>query len=283
MFCADKGESVPYWSAKHKMKTFEFFANHPVFSLDEAAKALVPPGGRSGTVERLKHYREKGQLMLVTRGIYALVPAGMNSNQFRPDPFLVAAAVRPDCIFSHHSALELLGAAHSVWNRYSVYAAKRRKPLSLEGASIFFMEHPAQMRSESNKGFATQRVERRGKMLLVTSPERTLVEGFRRPALAGGLEELVQSAGGFPTLDLDLLKEILQRYDIALLWAATGWFLERFQKVFHVSDDYLGKIERLRPCSPQYLERNLRGGWQNSRWNLILPDVLKQLKENDAN
>jgi hypothetical protein len=37
----------------------------------------------------------------------------VESNQ--PDPFLVAAAVRPDSVFSYHSALEFLGAAHSVW------------------------------------------------------------------------------------------------------------------------------------------------------------------------
>jgi hypothetical protein len=42
-----------------------------------------------------------------------------------------------------------------------------------------------------------------------TGPERTLVEGFCRPSLAGGLEKLVRSASGFSTLDLDLLEKVL--------------------------------------------------------------------------
>ena len=47
-------------------------------------------------------------------------------------------------------------------------------------------------------------------MLETTGPERTLVEGFRRPALSGGLEELVRSASAFPTLDLGLLGKVLR-------------------------------------------------------------------------
>lgn len=263
------------------MKTNEFFATHPVFSLDEATKVLHPPGGRKGTVERLKYYLEKGQLKLITRSIYAVVPPGVRPQQFQPDPFLTAVAVRTDSLFSHHSALELLGTAHSIWNKITVYTERRRKPLRLESFSILFLSHPRLNESNLPNPIGTQKVERRGMLLMTTGPERTLVEGFRRPALAGGLDELVESATGFPTLDLSLLEQILLSYDIAVLWAAAGWFLERYQKIFSVSEEYLEKIERRCPRSPQYLERNLRGGWLASRWNLILPDTLKLSKGYD--
>ncbi len=48
----------------------------------------------------------------------------------------------------------------------------------------------------------------------ITGPERTLVEGFRRPGLVGGLEELVVPAAGFATLDLEQLEEVLRRYGV---------------------------------------------------------------------
>ena len=263
------------------MKTSEFFNTHSVFSLDEASETLDPPGGRKGTVERLKYYLEKGQLKLITRGIYAVVPPGVQPQQFQPDPFLTAASIRPDSVFSHHSALELLGAAHSMWKKITLYTERRRKPLRLESFSILFLNHPRLNKSNLPNPLGTQKVERRGMLLRTTGPERTLVEGFRRPALAGGLEELVESAIGFPTLDLSLLEQVLLRYDIAILWAATGWFLERYRKTFEVNEEYLEKIERRCPCSPQYLERKLRGGWLASRWNLILPDTLKQPADYD--
>ena len=264
-----------------KVKTAEFFATHPVFSLDEAAHALAPPGGRRGTVERLKHHLETGRLKFVTRGIYAVVPAGVPVEPLRPDPFLVAAAARPDGVFSHHSALELLGAAHSVWTQCTLFTVRCRRPLVLNGATVRFLDHPGPFRTGSRQHLGTRRIERRGRLLETTGPERTLVEGFRRPALAGGLEELVQSASAFPILDLDLLEQVLRRFDVANLWAATGWFLERFQRSFHVPERFLGRMEQHRPRSPQYLERNSRGGTLARRWNLILPEVLVQPGEAD--
>jgi hypothetical protein len=117
--------------------------------------------------------------------------------------------------------------------------------------------------------------------LRTTGPERTLVEGFRRPSLAGGLEELVQSASGFATLDLDLLEKVLRGYAIANLWAATGWFLERFQRAFYVPEKVLDRMAQNRPRSPQYLERDRRGGALAARWNLILPEALASLEEPD--
>jgi hypothetical protein len=254
--------------------TQEFLATHPVFSLDEATAAWSPRGGTSGTVERLKHYLETERVKLVTRGIYATVPPGVEAERFLPDRYLVARAARPDGVFSHHSALELLGAAHSEWRHCTLFVDKRRRRLELDGARITFLVHPKTLKAQGKEQFATQSVEHRGDVLRVTRPERTLVEGFRRPDLAGGAEELVESAAGFAVLDLDLLEEVLELYDLKLLWAAVGWFLERYQETFHVPPAVLRRFERRAPLSPQYLLRQSRGGTLVRRWNLVLPAAL---------
>jgi predicted transcriptional regulator of viral defense system len=281
VFCDDKGKKLPRNDTEPSLKTTEFFNSHPVFSLNEATEILAPRGGRSGTLERLKYHLKVGRLKLVTRGVYAVVPPGVSVEGFQPDPFLVAAAVRPDGIFSHHSALELLGAAHSVWSRYTLYVERRRRPLRVNNTDIRFLEHPGPMRSESCRKLGIRRVEYRGKLLQTTGPERTLVEGFRRPERMGGLPELVDSAGGFAVLDLDLLQEILQCYGTANLWAATGWFLERFRESFHVTGAILDRLARHCPRAPQYLERNRRGGVLAARWNMVVPKTLINLREPD--
>jgi predicted transcriptional regulator of viral defense system len=280
-FRVEKGDNIPYSSTEYQVETSDFFATHPVFSLDQATSELAPAGGRRGTIERLKHHLEKGRLKLVTRGVYAVVPEGLPVSRYYPDSFLVIAALREDGIISHHGALELLGAAHSAWKEYSVYSGQRRRSLRLDGITIRFLDNPSQVQDKTYRQLGTRRVERQGKLLTVTGPERTLVEGFRWPTLAGGLEELVQSAAGFPVLDLDLLEKVLQRYDIATLWSATGWFLERFQKSFHVSGSVLGRMEAHRPRAPHYLERGSRGGVLASRWNLIIPNTLARNSEPD--
>ncbi len=278
---ADTGNVLPRTGMQRQVTTAELFARHSVFSLDDAARELAPAGGRAATVERLKHHLETGRLKLLARELYAVVPLGVPPSELRADPFLAAAAARPDAVFSHHAALELLGAAHSVWNECTLYTRRARKPLSLESTTVRFLQPPAVMDAPRSRTFATRKVERRGRMLEVTGPERTLVEGLQRPRLAGGLEELLVSASGFAALDLDLLEQILERYSIANLWAAAGWFLERTRASFAPSDKLLDRFARHRPVSPQYLERGRRGGVLAKRWNLIVPSELQQLGERD--
>jgi hypothetical protein len=254
----------------------DFFVANPVFSLDDAVHYLAPPRGRLGAVERLKYHLETGRLKLVMKGVYAVVPASVSADRFHPDFFLVALAARPDAIFSYHSALDLLGTSHSLWRGCTVYTAQRRRPLVLDDTTIQFLDHPGPFKSGTDLHLGTRKIERWGKLLEVTGPERTLVEGFRRSGLVGGLEELVNSARGLPTLDLDLLENLLGIYRTANLWAAAGWFLERYQSTFYVPSSVLDRMEEHKPRSPQYLERNRRGGVLASRWNLILPRILME-------
>lgn len=264
------------------MNTNIFFSRHQVFSLDQALEALAPKGGRSGALERLHYHVKTGRLKRISRGIYAVVPPGVSNDGFQPDPYMSAVAVRSDGIFSHHSALTLLGAAHSVWNRYTLYTERRRQPLRLNGAEIRFLNHPGPLDSGSHRSLGTRQVEYRGKLVKATGPERTLVEGFRQPDRVGGLAELIESASGFAVLDLALLDDILECYGTAKLWAATGWFLEQFRDSFHVNDAFLDRIARNRPRAPQYLVRSSRGGMLVSRWNLLLPEPVVQLGDLDG-
>ncbi len=218
---------------------------------------------------------------MVSRGIYAVVPAGSSAGRLAVDPILVALAARPDAVLSHHTALGLLGAGHSAWHQCTAYTARLRRSVSLGGATVVFLADPKAFRGDPHRRLATRRVEHLGEVIEVTGPERTLVEGFRRPGLMGGLGELIASASGFPSLDLELLSAVLHRYSAANLWSATGWFLERYQQHFQVSARTLARFERRRPGSPQYLDRGSRGGVFVGRWNLILPEALAGSAEPD--
>ena len=268
-------------NTKQQRRGTDFLTSHPVFSLDEAVTVMAEDGERSRVVDRLKYHLKTGRLKRVTREVYAVVPPSISLEDFRPDPFMVAKAMHPAGVFSHHSALELLGAAYSVWNQFTLYVAGRRRPLHLDGFVVRFLVSPPSMQADSGKQLGTRRIERQGMLLEATGPERTLVEGFDSPSLAGGLDELVRSAAGFTTLDLDLVEEVLHRYRHARLWAATGWFLERFQTTFHVPDALLSRMEARRPHSRLYVERGQRGGALVRRWNLILPPVLLSQGEPD--
>lgn len=274
------GENMPTYSAECQVKTEYFFDRYPVFSLEQASRALGQENRRA-TMERLRYHVSTGRLKAVARGIYASVPPGVTPSRFRPDAFLVATAVRPDSVFSHHSAFELLGTAHSVWNVVTVQTESRRKSLRLEVGRIDFLAHPAVLARSRKTELGVRPVDRAGQTVRVTGPERTLVDSFRNPAHSGGVSELVESATGLAVVDLELLWRVLAAYGEKGLFAAVGWFLERQQRALFVPDEFLRRLEKHRPKSPHYLLRGTRGGRLARRWNLILPDVLVQPGEPD--
>lgn len=274
------GKIIPTFEAERQVKSEPFFDRNPVFSLGQAARAFGQRNRRT-TIERLRYHVSTGRLKAVARGIYAVVPAGVEPGRFIPDAFLVAAAVRPDAVFSHHSAFELLGAAHSVWNVVTVVTGARRRPLDLERGRIHFLARPAPLVRANRLDLGVRTVDRSGQTLRVTGLERTLVDSFREPAHAGGVVELVESASGLAVLDLKLLWRVLSAYGEKGLFAGVGWLLERQQRDLFVPDTFLARLEKRRPRSPHYLLRGERGGRLVRRWNLILPEALVHVGEPD--
>ena len=263
------------------MDTSTFLQTHRVFNLDEAVQALAPSGGRKATLERLKYSVARGKVKKLARGVYASVPPGVEPEKFQPDRFLVAAALRSDAVFSHYSALELLGAAHSEWWFCTAYSARRSQAFDLSGQEIRYLLQPQSLVRRQAVDLGVRSVHRLDRELRVTGPERTLIDGFRRPDLVGGVAEFVESVAGFPVLELPLLFELLDAFGQKGLWAAIGWFLDTYRTTFYVGDEDLAIIDKHVPKAPLYLSRNQRGGVLVRRWNLIVPDVLVEGWEPD--
>jgi predicted transcriptional regulator of viral defense system len=259
--------------------TLAFMQTRQVFSLEEARSALKPEGSAQAMKERLRYYVRTRRLSPVTRGVYAAVPLGLDADRFRPDPFLVAATVRADAVFAFYSALSLLGAARVDWNVVTVVTSRRRGPLEVAGVRLDFLSVPPTLARLHKQGVGLRSVDRLGRPLRVTGPERTLVEGFRELGRVGGVGEFVDGAASFPVLDLDLVERFLRAFDEKVLWAAVGWFLERHQESFSVPNTYLARLERRRPRARVYLARREGRGRLASRWNLLLPERVTRSEE----
>lgn len=252
-----------------------FLESAPVFSLDEIAHARGGAEQRGAARNHLKRHLRSGRLLAVAREIYARVPPGLDPGRFIPDPFLVAFAACPGCVFAYHSALELLGAAHSAWSEHTLHANVRKSPIRVGSFRIRFLPTPASIERRRASTLGTRHVPRSTRQLVVTGPERTLVEGLRRPELVGGLDELVDSVAGLPLLDFSLLEQLLAIYAERSLWAATGWLAERFSESWSTPKDFLERCRRHRPKRNQYLVRNRRGGKLVKTWRLIVPEHLE--------
>jgi predicted transcriptional regulator of viral defense system len=267
---------------RDSQRTIDFMDLNRVFTVEEFARHL---GGEKSLAEyRVRYYLRQGRLKRVANGVYATVPVGVDPETFEPDVFLAAAAIRPDAIFAYHSALDLMGQGHSVWWTCTVCTARRRSPVVLGRTTVKFLSHPPAARTRARSSSSgrkagapwTVEVSRGGRTLRVTTPERTLVDGFRELSLVGGLDELVESVDGFATLKPEVLREILRAYDNRRLWAAVGWYLERRLTSLFLDDSILRDFKKNRPQARVYLVPGQRGGVLAKDWNLVVPEHLQR-------
>ncbi len=84
-----------------------FFARHPVFTSDELAHFRGSRGSHNpGTLRvLLARHRARGRLLSVRRGVYSVVPLGMEPESAPVDPYLVASRLAPDAVLGYHTAL----------------------------------------------------------------------------------------------------------------------------------------------------------------------------------
>jgi len=256
--------------------TAELFAGHPVLTLETWAKALGGPKALSRAAARARYHLGTGRLHRVARSVYAVVPPGTRARGFQPDPYLVAAALRGDAILSHHAALDLLGAAHSVFHRFTYLTSSPRRVVRLDGTEWVALAHPTALVKARKREFGVTTLDRQGVTLKVTGPERTLVDGFAGLRWVGGLDEHVESAASLRDLDLEQVHRYLRLLNEHVLYGALGWFLERHPEVAHNTTQYLDRFARHVPRQPSYLGRRVRGAKFEKRWNVLVPQHLSR-------
>lgn len=253
------------------LKLEQYLYRHPVFRSKSACEEIATPSQQSAVYQRLRRQVQKKRLVSVVKGVYASVPPGVEPSTFSPDPYLVLHALRPGVVFCGHSALELHGVANSLWNTVTAYSSGPEAKFAHHDNQFKFFRAPKRLLGLD--GCLTT-VDRRGTLLQVTSPELTLVEGFRYTRRVGGIEELVKSAEDFRNLRHDVLLTLLDQFGQAKLYAAVGWFLTRYQAAPYVSDAWMQQLRAKRPRSAKYLEPQLAAGSLDKDWNLIIPRTL---------
>lgn len=249
----------------------QFFRTNPVFTLDQFRRAVGGRATAATTRTLVKYHLGRGALRSVEKGVYAVVPPGLDATQFVPDRFLVIAALREDAVLAYHSALELLGYAHSTYRDAFYFTSRRRKDLRLGGGKLRALLHPKSLRDRGEEAYGVEVRERLGVKVRVTGPERTLVDCLAVLRYAGGAEEALQSLQGVPSLNLDRLAGYLERLGQRRAFAAVGAFLEREATRLFIPVEFLDRLAKERPVTPTYLVRGEKGGRLLPRWNLVVP------------
>jgi hypothetical protein len=166
-----------------------FFEENPVFTVNEFKNAFKEGRSIHTLQTQLKQYTKSGYIKPLRRGVYFVKgPTGSKSS---PDEFMFASKLAPDGLIAYHSAFDLLGFGHSVFNSLYYFTSKRQHLLTFNSFRFVPLSYPVELTRKSNEGFGVEKVERLGKKILVTGKERTLVDVSITPSMQEVLKNCI--------------------------------------------------------------------------------------------
>ena len=257
------------------MKVDDFLATRPVFRIDELEEHLASRDSNNPETRDslLRHYRNRGRIRRVRRGLYVTIPPGSDPDSVVPDPFLVGSKMAPDAVLAYHTALEFHGKSYSIFIESYALTSHRVRDFEFQGMSFKGILFPQTLVKKNSEFDHVQSHNRLGIEVRVTSLERTLVDVLDRPVLGGGWEEIWRSLEMIEYFDLDAVREYARKLDNSTTTAKLGFFLESHSDKLMVDEKYLAKLSKRVPKKPHYMDRNRRkGGRFLERWNLIVPE-----------
>ncbi len=255
---------------KHEM----FFRIHPVFTGEEFNDHLSALGetGPRTRESLLNYHRRTGHVILIRRGLYAVIPTGADPDSYPVDPFLIAARLTADAVLSHHTALEVHGYAYSIREHLTYLASLPVPPVTFRSNVFRGVTFPRALCRAGKEDFGTIAFDRVGLEVRVTCLERTLVDVLDRPDLSGSWEEIWRSLEAIEFFDLDQVVEYALLLGNATTIAKVGFYLQQHRESLMVEESHLGPLRDHRPRQPHYLDSsNRKSGKVVTDWNLVVP------------
>jgi predicted transcriptional regulator of viral defense system len=259
------------------MSLQDFFATHPVFTVDEVEQYQYCNGSTSRWTRKalLAYHCKQGHIIQVRRGMYAAVPAGMEPETFSPDPYLITAKMSKDAVLAFHTALDLQGSGYSVFHEYYFLTLSNIQPVEFRGIRFQSVRFPKVLWKKRKERFGVKEMDHYGVNVNVTTLERTLVDLLHRPDFGGGWEEIWRSLEMVAYFDLERVVEYALLLENATTIAKVGYFLQENSKRLMVEAKHLVPLQKQRPKQPHYMDKRYsRHSRLIREWNLIVPDYV---------
>ena len=252
--------------------TLRFLEQHEVFTLAEYLSTVDVAVSERTRYTNLQNAAHRDQAYRIKRGLYA-----SNIGVYRdkvPNVFLVASKAADSAVLSHHSALEAHGVAHSPLRSVYFTSEHKTSPFEVRGYRFRRVIPPIVSELGASLEQYTTRVRAGDVLVPVTTKERTLVDCARDIRLAGGLEELLRSLGGFTSMSAAGVEEYARLVGSPTIRARVGWVMELFGESWGTDT---GLLERMRRDLGRGTYRLLPGAPEQefvARWRLYVPSGL---------
>lgn len=271
MFCMASRSTSSAEPRSTQQRSRAFFSAHPVFRRDEYAAAVGRRAADKVVTVMLAQHLKAGNIKRMTRGVFASVPAHGFASSWTVDRFLAASRLRSDAVIAYHSALELHGCAYTDAPDVQAISPQAPAVVGTPDFSCRFLRLPNGYEGPRD----TTNIDRAGLGVKLTSLERTIVDCFDRPDMAGGAEELMNSLALVARVRTGPLVQQAQALGNASACGALGWWLEREQERLAAPAAALAALRQLKPNHPQYVLGAKAGDARFvAAWNILVPAEL---------
>ena len=195
------------------------------FTAEDAARILTL--SRDRTLRLLAYLASRGWLTRVRRNLYITVPLEASGpNDWREDPWIVAAKTFAPCYIGGWSAGEHWGLTDQIFRDIMVYSAHpvRSRVSQIQGTSFIVKVVPEE------KLFGTAAVWRSHTRVQVSDASRTIADMLDDPSVCGGIRHVAEVlAAYFETTmrDDDLLVDYLERIGNRSAFKRLGYLVEQ--------------------------------------------------------
>ena len=256
------------------MKPEVFLANHRVFSREEFAAVLRRRGRTDATLDsHLSRWRRQGRIGRVKPGVFLRLDASTDAHDPGPDFLSLASRMAPDAVLAYHTALEVHGVAHSVFERFTFLTWTKTRATSFRGRRFIPVRPRAPLRAVNGGEAWVEQADRGGGEVRVTTIDRTVADVLDRPDLAGGTEEVWRSLYGVAAVDPTALERYVVLLGSRTLAAKVGFFLDSRRDELAIPSVLLERLRTRIPRAPVFMDRS-RKGHLVARWALIVPPVM---------
>jgi len=227
-------------------------------------------GNLHKSADYLTNLREKGYIQKIKKGVYAIVPPNMiGEKDYLPDKFLIASHLKDKYYISHHSALELHGIAESVFNMVYITLPDYASSFEHKGIKYNFVS--------TKYFFGMEQMIYKSVTITLSDLEKTVLDCIRNIHFAGGIEEMVKSISGVPSLNYNKILEYLKQFNEQILYHKTGFILESMidlslpKKFFNELQKHIGE-------KVYYIDKNKKSIY-DKKWKVMVPSNFRELKK----
>lgn len=169
------------------------------FTFEDAAR--ISHLGSQSLKVTLSRMEKEGWIERIEKGKYILIPLGAKKGGYTINEFVIGSQLVKPAVIAYWSALNYHGFTEQIPNTVFIQTTSRKKEQELE---IFGVRYRI-VRITEKKVFGFEKVWIDDVAVLITNPEKTVVDCLDKPRYCGGIAETAKALHG--DLDIEKLKK----------------------------------------------------------------------------